>query len=198
MAVPEGLTKQGYEIQFGTNHMGHALLTKLLMPTLLKTAEQGVDVRVVNVSSEGHKMTPKGGIVLKEAKTDMKTYSTWVRYGQAKLANILYTKGLVEHYPQIKSVVIHPGAVNTNLSLGFQKQHPWVASALAPVLLRMLKTPESGALTQLFAATHPDAKAGVYYTPTAKETTLGTLPSDQNLVTELWDWTENELQEHGY
>ena len=198
MAVPEGLTKEGYEVQFGTNHMGHALFTKLLLPTILKTNFSHGDARIVNVASDGHRMPPKGGIVLKDAKTDMKSYSTWVRYGQAKLANILYTKGLVEHYPDIKSVVIHPGAVNTDLSLGFQKSHPWVAAALAPVLLRMLKTPESGALTQLFAATSPDAKSGVYYTPTAKETALGQLPSDPKLAAELWEWTEKELKEHGY
>lgn len=57
MATPYEKTKEGYEIQFGTNHVGHAMFTKLLLPTLLKTAEQpGADVRVVNVSSAGHMM----------------------------------------------------------------------------------------------------------------------------------------------
>ena len=60
MAVPWSMTEDGYEIQFGTNHMGHALLTKLLMPTMLKTAEEpGSDVRVINLSSEGHNMVRK-------------------------------------------------------------------------------------------------------------------------------------------
>ena len=143
-------------------------------------------------------MPPKSGLVLAEAKTDMKDTSTWVRYGQAKLANILFTKGLVEHYPQIKSVVIHPGAVNTNLSMGFQKDHPWIASALAPWLLKLLKTPASGSLTQLFAATSPDAKSGSYYTPTAKESATSAFGSDPKLAVELWDWTEKELKEHGF
>ena len=198
MAVSPGLTKEGYEIQFGTNHIGHALLVKLLLPTLIKTQEQSPDVRIVNVSSQGHNWTPPGGLVLAQAKTEMKDTSTWARYGQAKLANILYTKGLVEHYPQIKSVAIHPGTVNTNLSSGFQKDHPIISGALAPWLLKLLKTPASGALTQLFAATSADAKSGVYYTPVGKETAPSALASDQKLVTELWDWTEKELKEHGF
>ena len=198
MAVPEGLTKEGYEIQFGTNHMGHALLTKLLLPTLLKTQETHAEARIVNVSSQGHNMPPKTGLVFDEMKTDMQSTSTWVRYGQAKLANILFTKGLVEHYPQIKSIVIHPGAVNTNLSMGFREAHPWVSAALAPVLLRMLKTPASGALTQLFAATSPEAKSGSYYVPTAKEAEPSAFGKDPKLAAELWDWTEKELKEHGY
>jgi len=59
MVVPYSKTKENYEIQFGTNHMGHALLTKLLLPTLLSTAEKlGSDVRVINLSSEGHYFAP--------------------------------------------------------------------------------------------------------------------------------------------
>lgn len=77
MALPAGTTKEGYEIQFGTNHIGHALLTKLLMPTLQRTAEQPhADVRIVNVSSDGHKMPPKGGLALKDVTTDMASYLT--------------------------------------------------------------------------------------------------------------------------
>ncbi|KAK7018676.1 short-chain alcohol dehydrogenase [Paramarasmius palmivorus] len=54
MALPPGLTKDGYEIQFGTNHLGHALLIRLLLPTLLRTAETGSDTRIINLSSQGH------------------------------------------------------------------------------------------------------------------------------------------------
>lgn len=60
--MPPGLTKDGYEAQFGTNHVGHFLFTKLLLPTMLKTAEEpNSDVRIVNLSSEGHKFAPSGG-----------------------------------------------------------------------------------------------------------------------------------------
>jgi hypothetical protein len=69
MRVASGTTAEGYEITFGINYLGHALLTRLLMPTLLRTAElPGADVRVVAVSSEGHVMAPKGGILFDKLK----------------------------------------------------------------------------------------------------------------------------------
>ena len=150
MALPASTTKEGYEIQFGTNHLGHFLLTKLLMPTLQRTAEGNPDVRIVNLSSEGHRLPPKGGLALKDARSDMVSYNTWVRYGQSKLANILFTKELTRRYPAIKSVALHPGGIDTGLSLGFQKEHPWLASFLRPVASVFLTTVQQGALTQLF------------------------------------------------
>lgn len=69
MRVKPGVTNEGYEITFGVNYLGHALLTKLLMPTLLRTAElPGADVRVVAVSSEGHAMAPREGILFEKVK----------------------------------------------------------------------------------------------------------------------------------
>jgi retinol dehydrogenase-12 len=70
--VATGTTKEGYEVHFGLNYLGHALLSKLLMPTLERTAKEkkGADVRVVVVSSEGHAMAPKGGIQFDKLKTD--------------------------------------------------------------------------------------------------------------------------------
>lgn len=74
MALPPGTTNDGYEIQFGTNHIGHAALTKLLMPTLQRTAKDGGNVRIVNLSSAGHQMPPKQGLALTEATTDMGSF----------------------------------------------------------------------------------------------------------------------------
>jgi len=103
MACPAALTKEGYETQFGTNHVGHALLTKLLLPTLQRTAkEPGSDVRIINLSSSAHNWAPKGGLVFDAMKTDMQSYSTWARYGQSKVANILFNKELAKRYPSIK------------------------------------------------------------------------------------------------
>ena len=150
MALPASTTKDGYEIQFGTNHIGHFFLTKLLMPTLQRTAEGKRDVRIVNLSSEGHRLPPRGGLVLKDARSDMASYSTWVRYGQAKLANVLFTRELARRYPAIKSVVVHPGGIDTGLSLGFQKEHPWFAGFARPIASLFLTTVQQGALTQLF------------------------------------------------
>ena len=150
MALPPSITTEGYEIQFGTNHIGHFLFTKLLIPTLQRTVEGKEDVRIVNLSSEGHRFAPKGGLALKDAHSNMASYNTWVRYGQSKLANILFTRELTRRYPAIKSVAVHPGGIDTGLSLGFQKQHPWLAAAVRPIVSPFLATVQQGALTQLF------------------------------------------------
>ena len=198
MAMPPGTTKEGYEIQFGTNHLGHALLTKLLLPKLLMTAEEpSSDVRIVNLSSAGHGLPPKGGLVLANAKSDMASYSTWVRYGQSKLANILFTRELARRYPSIKSMACHPGGIDTGLSQPFQDQHPWLAALVGSVRL-FLTSVQDGALTQLFLATSPQAKSRQYYVPTAKENAGSKYSQDPKLAGELWDWTEKELAEHGY
>ena len=198
MALPRGTTADGYEIQFGTNHVGHALFTKLLMPTLLKTVELGADVRIINVSSDGHRLAPIGGLVLEYVKTDMQTYNTWTRYGHSKLANILFTKALAQRYPNIKSIALHPGGVDTGLAFPFMEGHPWLTAVLKPLLWWSLKTPEQGAQTQLFAAVSPAAKSGSYYTPTAKETTPTEFARNPELADKLWDWTEMELKGHGF
>ena len=150
MALPASTTNEGYEIQFGTNHIGHFLLTKLLMPTLQRTAEAKQDVRIINLSSEGHRLPPKGGLALKDARSNMSSYSTWVRYGHSKLANLLFTRELTKRYPAIKSIAVHPGGIETGLSQGFTKQHPWLATVLRPMTLPFLTTVQNGALTQLF------------------------------------------------
>ena len=114
MAMPYSTTQEGYEIQFGTNHLGHALLTKLLLPTLLKTAEEpDADVRVINVSSEGHQLAPGPGIVYDQA--ELENWSTWRRYGQSKLANIYHARELATRYPTITATSLHPGVIITDL-----------------------------------------------------------------------------------
>lgn len=116
MATPAGLTKDGYEIQFGTNHVGHALLTKLLLPTLSRTADEpGSDVRVICLSSIGHAAALFTGICFDKLKTEMSWTPTMVRYAQSKLANILFARELARRYPKILAVSVHPGAVNSTL-----------------------------------------------------------------------------------
>ena len=82
MACPADTTAEGYEIQFGTNHIGHALFTKLLTPTMQNTAEQqGSDVRIINLTSMGHQLAPSGGIVFDSLKSKQENINTWQRYG---------------------------------------------------------------------------------------------------------------------
>lgn len=116
MAQPPSLTTNGYEMQFGTNHLGHALLIQKLLPLLLQNSE-GADVRIIIVTSIAFRMHPMGGIVFKDLKTpqDCGAFGSWIRYGQSKLANILYARELARRYPGITSFSVHPGMVNTGL-----------------------------------------------------------------------------------
>lgn len=198
MATPYSTTEEGYEIQFGTNHMGHALLTKLLMPTLLETAKHpDADVRIVNLSSAGHQMCPSDGIIYDPDKLSKE--GAWSRYGQAKLANILFTRALAKHYPSITSAAVHPGLIKTELY-----QH---ASAGAKFVNIVGVSVPEGTKNQLWAATAKGVKSGEYYTPVgnlsrpffAKFFTAGAKHmQDEQMADRLWEWTEGELKKHGY
>lgn len=203
MATPYSLTKEGYEIQFGTNHMGHALLTKLLLPTLLETANQpSADVRIVNVSSIAHKMVPSGGLIWDQALLE-KQY-TGRRYGQSKLANILFSNELAARYPQITSVSIHPGVIVTDLYASLTDNFFWkfllgIYQLLTPILPGHYKSPEGGALNQTWAAT--TSKEGLvngeFYTPVGKTGAGSKASKDQGLGKKLWEYTEEEFAKHG-
>jgi len=198
MACPAGLTKEGYEIQFGTNHLGHALLAKLLLPILEKTAKTQNDVRIVNLSSSAHTWAPRGGLVLKDATTDMKRYSTWSRYGQSKLANIYYTRELARRYPSIKSVAIHPGSVGTGLISGPVASYPYVGWLLRRLHPIVTVSVQEGALNQLWATVSPDARSGHFYYPVAKDFSGSEQVRDDAKALNLWEWTEAELKKQGY
>jgi NAD(P)-dependent dehydrogenase (short-subunit alcohol dehydrogenase family) len=117
MAVPAPVTEDGYEIQFGTNHLGHALLTKLLVPTLLATAAlPDADVRIVTLTSLSHPWSVKGSIKFDTLRTSQEAESKIAKYGQSKLANILHSKELARRYPSITCASMHPGTVETGLS----------------------------------------------------------------------------------
>ncbi|KAJ1334922.1 retinol dehydrogenase 12 [Microdochium nivale] len=193
MAGAPGATEDGYEIQFGTNHMGHALLTKLLKPLLLKTAEQHGGARVVVLSSAGHSYTPTGGIDFSTLKTPGDTLNSWQRYGQSKLANILFAKELARRYPQIKAASLHPGVIKTNLS-STAKSNSWLMSVIVPLTSKFITDVETGAHGQLWASTSNDVVSGTYYTPVGA-TGGGKAPTnDEELAKKLWEWTEKELE----
>lgn len=204
MMTPYSLTKEGFEIQFGTNHVGHALLTKLLMPVLLRTAEQpGADVRIVNISSIGMLAAPSGGIVFDQAALE-KQY-TWRRYGQSKLANILFTRELAQRYPQITSVSVHPGAIVTDLyssltSNPFLKIGVWLFKQIGRILPGHFEDTKGGALTQTWAIATPKGKLenGGFYRPIGVLTHGSKYSRDLALAKRLWEWTDEQLGKHGY
>ncbi|KAI9754493.1 MAG: hypothetical protein M4579_004663 [Chaenotheca gracillima] len=198
MAVPPGTTADGYEIQFGTNHIGHAALTKLLLPTLLSTASKSPEsaVRIINLSSEGHRFAPTAtGINLTDLT--LPTSNGWARYGQAKLANILFTKSLAKHHPTLQSVAVHPGIVKTDLYLPSGDENfliRWGARVFGGLAFVDVPT---GAKNQLWAATSSKVESGGYYTPVGNKSQGSGYTRDEELAEKLWDWTEKELTKHG-
>ncbi|GKZ26845.1 hypothetical protein AbraIFM66951_003562 [Aspergillus brasiliensis] len=195
MSVPPGLTNERYEIQFGTNHMGHALLAKLLIPVLLKTAALlGSDVRVVVLTSHAHNYAPESGIKFDTLKTRAEGMSTVARYGQSKLANLLWGRELARHYPQLTVPLVHPGLVRTNLATTMNQGSWimrilwWIASLVTGVDV------ETGTLNQLWAAVHPHVESGQYYVPVGKTKTGSKYAQDSGLGKKLWEWTERELE----
>lgn len=194
-----GLSKDGYEIQFATNHLGHAMLIKGVLPTLLKTAEQpGSDVRIVSLTSEGWRMHPKGGIQFEGLNTvqDWAVVGRWIRYGQSKLANIVYGRALAGRYPSITCVSVHPGVVATDFvgNLGpFDKALVYVTN------VGKMLSEEEGAHSQLYvaaAARKEDLVNGGFYMPVGvlSDSKLDETAKSEELRKELWDWTEKALE----
>lgn len=199
MCCPAAKTKDGFEIQFGTNHMGHALLTKLLLPVLTKTAQiSDSDVRIVNLSSRGHKWA-REELFWDSGCTDMRAVSTMTRYGNSKIANIFFTQELAKRYPSITSVSLHPGDVNTNLVSGLKESYPYIPGFLWSVAAKWFAlTVEQGTLNQLWASVSPEVKSGEYYEPVGKTGSVIEPVKKGTNAAKLWEWTEAELQKRGY
>ena len=201
MALPPGLTKDGYEIQFGTNHMGHALLVKLLTPLLESTAKKTGDVRIIWNTSLGHRGHPSGGIQFDKLKTTHADIffilGQWMRYGQSKLANLLYAREYAKHHPEIVSVSIHPGVSATSLVTSLSFFDRWFVYITT---IGQRVTPEQCAWNQQWAATAPlgkgegEVESGVYYEPVGVKGKLLKAAADDELAAKLWEWTEKELE----
>jgi NAD(P)-dependent dehydrogenase (short-subunit alcohol dehydrogenase family) len=201
MLAPHATTKDGYEIQFGTNHLGHAFFIRQLGPLLHKTAAlPGSDVRIVNVSSAGHAFGPSAGVIFNDLKSDMIKTNEMTLYGQSKLANVLFTKELARRYPDILSAAVHPGRVESQLLDNPKKG--WAARLVG--LSDFVSTPmsgENGALTQLWCgfAKREDVKSGGFYSPVSAEyVSADKKTKDEKLAAKLWDWQEEQFTQLGY
>jgi NAD(P)-dependent dehydrogenase (short-subunit alcohol dehydrogenase family) len=144
MAVPRGRTKDGFELQIGTNHLGHFALTNLLLPRIAS--------RVVTLSSTGHRV---GRIDLEDLNWERRTYRAWRAYGQSKLANLLFTSELQRRLTAagspVRAQAAHPGYAATNLQAG--QENP-VARHVSLVANRILaQSADQGAWPALYAAT---------------------------------------------
>ncbi len=200
MALPPGTTKEGYEIQLGTNYVGHALLTKLLMPTLLATAkEPGADVRIVNLSSEVNVFASNPDVLFDKSKLDAQP--TVTRYGYSKLANILFTQELAKHYPTITSVAVHPGIIHSDIWGPLQHTTTFLARWLMAGVAFLFGTSiEVGVRNQLWAATckKGEVVSGGFYKPVGYLSMGGPLAQDRTLARKLWEWTDKELEKNGF
>ena len=161
MMVPYGTTTDGFESQFGTNHLGHFALTGLLIDLLLKTKGS----RVVNISSGGHRF---GNMDFDNLMFDGgEGYSGPRAYGRSKLANILFTYELQRRYRAIHAdalaVAAHPGGSDTNL--GNHLADSWYMKMLEPLANRMMQSAAMGALPTIRAAVDPGVRGGEYYGP---------------------------------
>ncbi|WP_197378364.1 SDR family NAD(P)-dependent oxidoreductase [Mycolicibacterium mengxianglii] len=158
MTTPKGTTKDGFELQFGTNHLGHFALTGLLLDTLLDVP----GARVVTVSSNGHKM---GGAIHFDDLQWERSYSRMGAYSQSKLANLLFTYELQRRLaPRGKTIAVaaHPGVSSTELARNLPSIIRPAVDAVAPLLAQ---PPSAGALPTLRAATDPGVLGGQYYGP---------------------------------
>ncbi|PVF97112.1 NAD(P)-binding protein [Serendipita vermifera] len=189
------LTKDGYDAQFGVNVLAPFHFTVLLLPSLLASPEP----RVINVTSDGHTNTPRGGIDWKRLKGPKK--GSWIPllssvepilfYGQSKLGNILFTNELARRYADknLVSISVHPGWIKSTLFRG-------QISVLQGISNMFGHPVEYGAVTQLFAANAPEAKklSGKYLIPLAQVATPSKYAQDPELAAKMWEWCEEELK----
>ncbi|KAL3490738.1 hypothetical protein BJX62DRAFT_206665 [Aspergillus germanicus] len=199
MSLPPGETDLGHEIQLGTNHTGHFLLTTLLLPTLLRTAEEvpDSDVRVISLSSIGHNLAPSFETILDQEK--LKRCNTHARYGASKVANILFAAELARRYPSITSVSVHPGLIATDLYGPIGKRNP-VAALGSKVLGAVGTQVDAGARNQLWAAVGAKKEQlvnGAYYVPVGICKGLNRYVRSEEMGRELWEWSERELRKGG-
>jgi NAD(P)-dependent dehydrogenase (short-subunit alcohol dehydrogenase family) len=192
MALPKRATADGFEMQFGTNHLGHFALTGLLLPALRAAASP----RVVTVTSG---FAWAGKLDFGDLQGERR-YRKWNAYAQSKLANLVFTRELGRRVPEITSVAAHPGFAATNLQqtgprMQGAKVQERLMGAVNPIVAQ---SAAAGALPTLYAATAPDAEQGACYGPRLAQyrgapTKVVVTPKAKrpDLGTRLWEASES-------
>ncbi|KAM1271627.1 hypothetical protein ACFX2I_032527 [Malus domestica] len=190
MFCPHQLSEDGIEMQFATNHLGHFLLTNLLLEKMKHTARTtGVEGRIVNLSSIAHIHSYEGGIRFKEIN-DRSSYSDKRAYGQSKLANILHANELSRRLQgegvNITVNSVHPGIIMTPL----MRHSTLMMKTLRLFTFWMWKNVHQGAATTLYVALHPKLKGvtGKYYVD-CNEMKPSSYARDEKLANKLWDFS---------
>ncbi|KAF4610211.1 hypothetical protein D9613_010552 [Agrocybe pediades] len=194
MAPPiEQLTAQGYDLQFGTNVLGHFYFTKLLLPALLAGAKASPDgkARVVNTSSSGSHLVNNLKFNTFKDTPARKRFGTYNLYSQSKFGNVLFSNELARRYNDqgIVSTSLNPGNLQSDL-----QRH------LSPILMffvgLLLYPVEYGALTQLWSGTSPEGTElnGKYLIPWARIGKPNPATNDEKLARDLWTWMEEQVE----
>jgi NAD(P)-dependent dehydrogenase (short-subunit alcohol dehydrogenase family) len=187
------LTTDGYDLQFGTNVLGHFYFTKLLLPTLIATAKSAPDgkARVITTSSSAHFFKGLTFSTFKDSPA-RKKLSTTDLYGQSKTGNIVQAFELARRYGSegIVSIPLNPGNIKTDLA-----RH--MPSFLRSILNWFLYDVEHGALTQLYAGTVPEAVElnGKYLVPWARVGPTRQDARDPKVGEALWEWLEEQVKD---
>ena len=201
MACPLRRTGRGWELQFATNHVGHAALTQLLLPAL-RTAEHA---RVVQLSSIGHRLS---AVEFDDVHFERRDYDKWRAYGQSKTANALFAVGLQQQHggDGIDSFAVHPGAIMTRLQRHLPDDE-LAALGWSDATRREglgFKTPSQGAATSVWAATAPElsGRGGRYLedcaeaepaVPGERARGVAAHATDPEAAERLWALTEDTL-----
>jgi len=182
MATPKSLTTDGFELQFGVNHLGHFLLTNLLLEQLRESAP----ARVVVVSSYLHK---NGHINFDDIMSE-KSYERWEAYDQSKLANILFARELNRRLAGTGLTVnaVHPGVIPTDLARNINPMAPFLFKYIAAPFMRTIP---QGAATSVYVAVNPALAnvGGKYFGDCQEETPAAEALNDQ-VAQRLWDLSE--------
>lgn len=196
MASPLMRTAQGYEMQFGTNHLGHFVLTNALLDRFT------AGTRIVNLSSRGHLIS---GMRWNDLNYDDESaYDRWQAYGQSKTANVLFTVEAERRWGRggVHSFAVHPGAVITELA-----RHLTRDDVTARLAGHQVVDVSQGAATTVWAATSPelDGRGGLYLEdchvagPADDAAKGGYAPYavDPEQAARLWDWSQRQADLHG-
>ena len=191
MMCPYGKTKDGFELQMGTNHFGHFYFTKLLLPRLHSS-------RIVNVSSAAHAFCKVPCDAAHYA--DMcspNRYIPFKAYTLSKSANILFTRELQRRYGtshNIRAYSLHPGCVDTQ-SARYVGVRRLIDTLLKPFRSLIFKTPLEGAQTNLYCALSNEARPGGYHADCAPASILGKYTENDDIARDWWEYSEQVINE---
>ncbi|CAM8971056.1 unnamed protein product [Rhodiola kirilowii] len=197
--TPYKLSVDGIELQFATNHVGHFLLTDLLLDTMKDTSRKSnMERRIVNVSSVAHiALCPKG--IRFEKINEESGYTRIAAYRLSKLANVLHANELstrlMEEGYNITANSLHPGVVSTNLV-----QHNTFAQAMVNMFCKMIiKDVQQGAATTCYVALHPQVKGvtGEYFS-NSNLSKAAPHARNKNLAKKLWQFSVNLINNHSH